>query len=437
MGIFLGFDAPPDREACGADTAELEHMAWTASQGGPIAVSPGGGASAFRAPGYPLMLAGLYRVFGRQYWVNRLLLSFMGAATCWLTFVLARGLGLSRPGALLAAAAVAALPLQFYYAGHFMSEVPATFFSVACTIGLVYALRRLEHESAGTLGSPQVRPPGVVASELKYAHGGRGCAESHQGSGAMASAWLFLGAGLLGGIAALVRAAGVLLGPAFGLLLLAARRHRFRTVVLAVGLFGVGMVAVIVPWTVRNYRVFDRFCLVTTNGGSTFWGTNNEVVADPGSEKWGYWVTTNFDPETKEREVWIHDNEVDHDRAEWRLGRRFLMQNPGKIPVLIVGKLWNLVSPFPKSNNRIYRLVVAAGQFVLLPFFVFGLGWVLAKKEWRRQFMPLFAQLLALLGTAVIFYGNERFRSAYEPFMVIIAIVPFDGLLKRGMRDER
>jgi hypothetical protein len=35
---------------------------------------------------------------------------------------------------------------------------------------------------------------------------------------------------------------------------------------------------VMAPWTVRNYRVHGRFVLVATNGGSTFYGRNNDRV---------------------------------------------------------------------------------------------------------------------------------------------------------------
>ncbi len=57
IGVFLGFNSGPDQAACGADTVEFEYMAWSVAQGHGFTLYDGGPVTAFRAPGYPLMLA--------------------------------------------------------------------------------------------------------------------------------------------------------------------------------------------------------------------------------------------------------------------------------------------------------------------------------------------------------------------------------------------
>lgn len=391
MGVFLGFNSGPDRSACGADTVEFEQMAWSAAQARGLAIYPGGPPSAFRAPGYPMLLAVVYKLFGRAYWVNRVTLSLIGTLTVWLTYLLSRRLGLSEWPSLLAALLASVLPLQFYWCGHFMSEPLAACLNVACTLLVVRAI--------GT----EARGLPAMTSQRRQVGG-------------------LFSAGALCGLAALVRAASLLVPVCFALMLMLSRHVRFRRAVAMSAVFGLGAVLAILPWTVRNRIVFDRFALISTNGGSTFWGANNDGVAEPG-EKWGSWISTNFDRQRKRREVLSLANEVDRDRKEWQFGREFVLNNPGKMPLLIAGKLWRLLRPFPDSANRIYVLVVGLGWLVLLPISVLGIILALRDESTRFAFMPLNAQLLSLLVTTAVFYGSARFRAPYEPFLAVYAAI--------------
>jgi 4-amino-4-deoxy-L-arabinose transferase-like glycosyltransferase len=393
--LFEGFNTPPDRRACGADTVELEYMAWSAAQGQGFRITPDSGLSAFRAPGYPMLLSLLYMVLGRAYWANRLFLVLLSTGTCALTYVLARRLGLSEVAAILATAITAVLPLQFYFSAHFMSEVPAAFFVVLSTLLLTLALQasRSAGQATATGGKAHMR------------------------------AWLlWLAAGFVAGFGALIRPAGVLLGPAVAFLLVFFSGLRLRVTLLAVALFAAGMMAPIAPWTYRNWIVFERFCLVGTNGGSTFWGANNAIVADPSSGKWGYWISTNFDMKTKARRVLTLENEVDRDKQEWREGLQFLRQNLARIPILTVGKFYRLITPFPQSANRMFVLIVAIGQVFLLPISLVGL-WLMLRGARQTLMLPVWAQLLTLLGTTVVFYGSERFRAPYETLLALFSSV--------------
>jgi len=386
IGVFLGFDSGPDRAACGADTVEFEHMAWSAAHGNGFTLYDGGPPTAFRAPGYPLLLGGLYKLLGRAWWVNRVVLSLLGTGTCWLIYLLAVRLRLGGPVALLAALLTAVLPLQFYWCGHFMSEPLAAFLNVATCLAIV-------------------APPGR-------------CSRS-SGGGKRA----LLLAGILCGLAALTRPAALLVLPLLAVMWLVQRRMPVRVWLLRIAVFALGAVLAVAPWTIRNRVVLGRFALITTNGGSTFWGANNDIVSRPG-EKWGAWITTTrVNRARKEREVWSLPNEVDRDKKEWRIGLEWVGRNPGRLPVLLAGKFWRLVKPLPDSPNRIYVLAVAAGWIFLLPTSLCGMGLVLRDPEMRPRFIPLNAQLLTLLATTAVFYGSERFRAPYEPFLAVCGAV--------------
>ena len=142
IGMFLGFNSAPDQAACGADTVEFEYMAWSASQGNGFVLYDGGQPTAFRAPGYPMLLSVVYKIFGRHYWVNRVMLSLFGMATCWLLYLLAVRMRLGEMTGLIAAFINALLPLQFYWCGHFMSEPISSFMNVVLCLLLVIAYEK-------------------------------------------------------------------------------------------------------------------------------------------------------------------------------------------------------------------------------------------------------------------------------------------------------
>ena len=390
MGLYLGFDAPPDQAACGADTVQFEEMAWNAAQGRGLSFGPEAKPTAFRAPGYPLMLAGLYRLAGRVFWLNRVALSVIGALTCALVYALGVAIGLGQVTSLLAAAVTAVLPLQFYWCGHFMSEPPAAFFNTAVTLAAVAGIRSAERD------------------------------KPHAG-------WWMLGAGVLCGAAALVRPIALLLPPVLGVLWLCSRGPRIGRALGWTVLMCVGMGLTVAPWTVRNRLVLDRWALIATNGGSTFWGANNAIVAEPGPH-WGGWISTNFAGERKAREVLTLDNEVDRDRREWELGLEFLRNNAGRIPSLMTGKVLRFLNPVPTSPNKVYVLAVAAAQTLMLPLTLGGLVILLRTPRLRQRLLPVNAQLLVLVAATAIFYGSERFRAAYEPLMALYAAAAVVGI---------
>lgn len=96
--------------------------------------------------------------------------------------------------------------------------------------------------------------------------------------------WQLMLAGiLLGGL--------VLLQPSFQLwpaALLVVLFLRGRPIAQVVGhtlLVAVVALLVIAPWTLRNYRVFDQFVLVSSNGGSNLYRANNPLANGGYSEK--------------------------------------------------------------------------------------------------------------------------------------------------------
>ena len=390
LAFYLGWGEGPDHGACGQDAVDFYDMAVSFSHGEGIRLGSGD-LTAFRAPGYPMLLGTLFAIFGEILWLNRVLQIVCSLVTVWATWQLALNLRFSRTWAALSALLVACLPLQFYYASHYLSETPAMMFLVLGTLAL------------------------VVANKCEC--------------GKHFFFWITL-SGLANGASILIRPASVLLIAIIPLFLLVYYRKTWQKAFLAACLFGLTSVAIFLPWTIRNYQVFGRFALVANNGGSTFWGANNAIVADPSSGHWGNWVSTSTFKAQKEEALGHLDNEVARDKAEYRQGVNFLLENPGKIPLLAAGKLFRMLSPFPLSANRIYVLVVAFGESVLMPLFLIGLWITLRRGHWQPLW-PLIAQLVALLGTVLIFYGSLRFRMPYQPIMALFASAAIATLANR------
>src|SRR5207237_1075420 len=110
----------------GADPVEFDLLAWNLSQGQGY-VYDAGHPTSFRAPGFPFFLSGLYSAVGRSYPLVYVALSALGAASCVLTYFVAREL-LSESRSRLAGALAAVYVPHVYFATLLLSEnlfVPA------------------------------------------------------------------------------------------------------------------------------------------------------------------------------------------------------------------------------------------------------------------------------------------------------------------------
>lgn len=380
--VLVGFDTGPRPSFGGQDVLDYQTLALSLAREGRFELEPGV-PSAFRAPGLPLALAGLYRLFGEEPAAARWMQIFAGALSALVLLRLARALGFAPQGAFLAALAFALLPLNVIYCGSFLSEPLATLMLLCFALAGVHAL------GARNAGSQVF--------------------------------WAAL-AGLAMGAGTLVRSPGIFVLPIFAALVVvgSGRTYGHRARVALVFLAAAALC--LAPWAVRNARVLDQPTLIASNGGSTFWGSNNAVVADPKSPDWGSWVPTGSLGDTKALEVSILPGEVERDRREFELGVAFLREHPGAWAPLLAGKLVRIFRP-PQSENTGFRRLVFVSQTVLLPLAL--LGMIAARRRWthRDRLAPVDAVLFAYLATTLIFYTSERFRAPVEPFLVLYALL--------------
>jgi len=187
-------------------------------------------ASSDWSPGAPWLYAGLFVVTGGpREGTIRILEALLGVGTILLVFLLGWRLG-GRWPALIGALGVAIYPPFIHSVGEIMSEPPAMFSLPAAILAFLWAW---------------------------------------DGK----SPWRWLPPGFLFGCTAMFRPEYTLVAGAF--VVFAAVRwaweRQWRLGTAAVGLMLVALLLPIVPWTVRNFVVFERFVPISTGGGKALY----------------------------------------------------------------------------------------------------------------------------------------------------------------------
>ncbi len=390
FGLRLGFtaayrgglDQPPTYARCASDGLEYDLFARNVAAGRGYCWEDGSPTS-FRAPGFPLAMAAVFAVFGVSYPAIHVFFAACGAASVVGTYLFAREL-MGDLKARWVAALAAIYPPDIYMASNFLSEIP---FVPALAFGLWLLVR---HRRTGEW-------------------------------------WTVLVAGLLLGYGSLCRSFAILLLPALGVYTLGNPVRRVGWTGAA--LYGVGFLAAVLPWTARNYHVHGRVVLVATNGGSTFYGANNPVVAGSIKE-YGNWVATNRLPGRDLIDA--QPDEVSHDQMEWKLGIEWVKAHPLDFAKLAVFKLARAWAPFVHWNstkvNPIANVVCTAPFLLLITVGLIRTGFTWS--GWR-QYAVCHLTLLATLVMVVIFWGEPRFRDANMPVLMIYAVAGGGWIVRR------
>ena len=194
--------------------------------------------------------------------------------------------------------------------------------------------------------------------------------------------------------------------------------HNWRQVKVShVLVAGVIAASLILPWTVRNYLVFDRFLLLNSQGGQTFWNTNHPALGTNFEGSPMFPIPTDLE----------HLNEAELDNALLRRGWQNVVADPGRFFLLSFDRFlehfrfWSIPTSTPLNN--IARLV---SYTILLPFMVTGL--VMSFKEWRRWLL-LYLFILAYTGIHIISWPGPRYRLPVDVLLVIFAALPLASIL--------
>lgn len=196
--------------------------------------------SLIRMPGYPLFLAGVHALTGHDMTPVRIVQALMDTATCamiaFVAFLWEPEEGRKRRSSIAALLLAAVCPFTTIYVATILTEIPTMFFAVGMTLTATLALKATNQKK---------------------------------------TLLLWIATGLLAGLSVLFRPDSGLFALALGLTLVTASLGRSREVELARprneilyrtartsylgAVFSLAFCLVLVPWAVRNYRVFHLF----------------------------------------------------------------------------------------------------------------------------------------------------------------------------------
>mgnify|MGYP001310670494 CR=1 FL=1 len=246
-----------------------------------------------------------------------------------------------------------------------------------------------------------------------------------------ARAVALIAAGIVAGLATLVKAQMLLLAPLLIFVLSMQAWSRQATVsalkntVLATAV----MVLTIAPWTLRNHLVMGAFIPVSTNGGMSLLAGNNPSVTfdlrtdyndrDPLFQQVNFSVADQVAADRRARAAawdWISANPI-----------TFISLMPKKFIRLWVPdgeSEWNIQRGFANYEKwqfefRLVRIFNQIYYFLLLAGFVFALLHSVRLREPQTLAMPM--TILFFTALSLVFSGQSRYHAPLMPFVISYA----------------
>lgn len=375
------------------DAVEYDWLGWSIAQGRGV-VTPYGDPTSIRFPGYLYFLGLIYFLFGHHHIAVLLAQALMGSLTPILIYLTARQLFSLRVSR-IAAAVGAIYPGFVYFVGWMMTE---NLFILWVSL-LLYLTVSLKDGAS-------IRKLAVM--------------------------------GVLLGLLGLTRGMGI---PFIGLipLYILLRLHgRFQERLAKAALVFVVACLTLIPWTWRNYVIFHRLMLPSSEGGIVLWlGFHNIPLTHYETQEAYAYVDSVGWERAKSEEFyrllavnnysglaavqWVFElyypqesRPQSEPEGSERLGRKamaLLLQNP---------KVWVVKSI--KQVFRFWHVLDERGRFVngyafILPFFLAGF-WLLRSRI--GELLPLYLYMMVLYAMAIIFSADARFRLPFEGVLIIV-----------------
>lgn len=325
---------------------------------------------------YPLFLAGVYSITGYHPLAARLIQGVVGSGLiCFLVYLIGRRVADEKVG-LMAAALAAVYGYFIYYNVALMTE---TFFIVFVLYALYLSIELKEKPTVGR--------------------------------------WLLLGLAL--GMATLLRQTMLLFTPFLLVWLfweLKKGNSPWWHFAIPIGVIGL----LVVPWTIRNYLVYDEFLPLNSNVGYALYAANNPNLATD-------W--RNEDVVVPVPAELAGQNEAELNQALTRMGIEFIVADPIRYLRLNLSKSLEYFKFWPSSgSSRISNLNRVLSFGLYLPFMLVGLSLSLAR--WRG-FLPLYLFMVIHTGIHLLSWPAPRYRLPVDAVLMVFAGL---ALLELGRR---
>jgi 4-amino-4-deoxy-L-arabinose transferase-like glycosyltransferase len=339
-----------------------------------------GGPTAFRPPGFPLLLAAAYLLPGRDLVAGFAAQAVLGTVVVAVIGVLAWQIW-DRRAALVAMALAAVAPPLVVLGASLLSE----------PLYLVFEL-------------------GAICAALEHRR------SEHRYRWALAT-------GVLVGLAALTRVNGALLVVPLALAVWTSRPRFRRGAVVAPALVVIVAVALLTPWTIRNAIELHAFIPFSTQEGVALERNFNPIAfrsSPPGLAQ-------------NSRRLFRLKETHGIDEAEFagRLadaGRAFMREHPAYVAETA---FWNLVRTFHLSDipeaqgyaagEGVDRWLSGAGIYGFYPLALLALAGALLPAARRAPWFVWVAPIVAWLPALLMASDRARYRAPIDPLFVILA----------------
>lgn len=338
-------------------------------------------ATTFRPPLWPFIIAGIYSVFGAHNTYVRLFACFLGSGTSVFVYLFAQDI-FGKRIALVTGAIAAVYTGLFIWDGWLYSESLYTFILVV----FLYSLYRLQ-------GKVHVRT------------------------------WLVIGGGFLG-LSMLARPNGTILLGLLGIWAVALVFFKYlswQTVVKRTLLVVLIAIAVITPWTIRNYPHTHSLLPVSTLGNTLRGAYNDITLYDPGLRGiWSLPPAYNAD---------IHDYTLADENRDMQVALDWIHRHIADMPYMFGVHLVNMWTPYMYSydlpfeefptrlSSKLVMDLIPLESMIVFTFAAFGL--IMSWKK-RKELLLVYLIIALTIAQNIVFYGSNRFRAPIEPFLVLL-----------------
>jgi 4-amino-4-deoxy-L-arabinose transferase-like glycosyltransferase len=325
------------------------------------------------SPGAPFLYAGVYYLTGGVHPdLARAAVAILGALMVLLVYLIGRRLGGPVVG-VFAAGLAAIYPTFIDNNEQFVSEPIAAFTLAASVVGFLWASDRAR------------------------------------------SAWAWLVPGLFLGATALTRPEYLMFGFLLGLLALVKmwRDRGVRVGAASAALFVAAFALVLVPWTVRNLVVLDRFVPVTTGGGKALFvatylpGKGRQIPTKRHLIE--IYTGNHHVPDQQVAKTQMADlldgvakkyPHMERDAALARIGREnfrhYVTEQPGAYARMVATKMWNVWRRGSGPTMRAGGWIVF--HYAILALAILGLAVLALRRRWEALLLGVLIGGITVLG---------------------------------------
>lgn len=352
----------------------------------------------YRAPLWSFLMAGVSLLFGPGDYAARIALSVIGSGTCVLVYLFARDLFGWRIG-VLAGIVASVYPELYIYDGWLYTESLYIFLLFAVCYGL-YRLQR---------------------SPTKNRR-------------------IWITCGILLGLLSLTRPNGIIvIGLFIVWAIIMAWQKLFSRRVTARGVLTTTLIALalIAPWTARNYFVSHSFIPVATGDGTVLLGAYNNdaltIITYAGGPK-GTWINPLLSrPDishayplytcTPQCEV-VRETAYKDAALQWIRNHIRIMPHTFKLHLINMWQPDTYEADLPVvrfPHAQFTQLVLSMMKtFPIYVFILAAFGFAVTWWRWR-ELLFIYFMIVLTIAQNILYYGIPRFRAPIEPMLILLA----------------